>query len=233
MKFTLAAALLCFAQPAIAFDRMLLGDCQSSFEQLAELISPDDEKTPRMTGSISATFDGWCKITGGASGFEDANFETLSWRTDDTDRWTGQGIPPLALELNVTGLNPDQMQASSATHRPPVSVEVTLRQHADAGQLILESARMYNDLGDSMVVSGVFERVFLSSPSMMQVSVGAATFKAGLFLMTLDGTHENPFGFGIDADLIGDDEAQQGAAFEVLSGLPEGVMDDESRAELR
>jgi len=96
----------------------------------------------------------------------------------------------------------------------------------------LERAVMQNGAGDVLSVSGVFERVFLSSPSMMQVSMGSATFKAGLMSLTLEGTHENPFGFNGSFEMDGDPQAQFDAVFEAISSLPEGVIDDASRAEL-
>lgn len=232
MRNLMIAAIICTAQPALAFDRMLLGDCQASFEQLSNLIAPDDDKTSARLRSIDATFDGWCKIDGGDPGFEGAEFDTFIWRTDDTSRWTIDSIPPMGLQLRITGLDPDTMQNSAPTNRPLVTVEATIRQDPDAGQVIVERIEMSNDAGDSMTVSAVFERVFLSSPSMMQVSAGAAVFKAGLMSMTLDGTYENPFGAKFSVSIDGDEQTQQQEIFDIISKLPEGVIDDASRAEL-
>ena len=81
--------------------------------------------------------------------------------------------------MRVRGLNPDEMQDGGKTDRPMVSVDMTLRQEPAAGQVIVERAVMQNDADDIFAFSGVFERVFLSSPSMMQVSMGSASFKAG------------------------------------------------------
>lgn len=232
MKYLIIAAATCAAQPALAFDRMLLGDCQAGFERLADLIDPDDATTSVRSRSITATFDGWCKIDGRAPGFEDFEFETLIWRADDTSRWTVEGIPPLGLQFRVTGLDPDTMQNSASSARPLVTLEATLRQDPNAGQVIVERATMFNDAGDEITVSAVFDRMFLSSPSMMQVSVGSMAFKAGLFSMSLDGTHENPFGFNVSANVNGVENIQQEKAFGLVSRLPEGVIDDASRSEL-
>ena len=232
MKNLIFAATIFAAQPALAFDRMLLNDCLTSFENLAELIDPGNTDTPSQLRSIRATFDGWCEINGDSPGFEDATFDRLTWRTDDTALWTQQGIPPMGLELRITGLDPDTMQNSAASNRPPVSIEGTIRQDPAAGQLIIEHASMENDAGDSMTASAVFERVFLSSPSMMQVSAGSAAFKAGLVSMTLDGTYENPFGFNVSVEVDGDENVLQAEAFQGISRLPTGMVNDAARAEL-
>lgn len=232
MRKMLFAAAICFAQPALAFDRMLLGDCQASFERLADMVEPDNANTPRQLRSITATFDGWCKITGRDPGFEDVEFDTLIWRADETSRWVNDGIPPLGLQVRITGLSPDTMQNSAKTGRPPVSIEATIRQDPNAGQVIVEHAIMANDAGDSITASAVYERVFLSSPSMMQVSIGSAVFRRGLVSMTLDGRHENPFGFNVDANINGDQKAGQAETFRIISALPDGVLNDASRAEL-
>jgi len=128
----------------------------------------------------------------------------------------------------IAGLVPE----GGAENIPPLAVEVTLRQDPDAGLLILERAEMSNEFGDTLSVSGVFERVYLMSLSMMQVSLGSAAFKAGLLSMTLEGTHENPFGFYGKVDVTGTPQTQSQAAFDAISRLPEGVMDDASRAEM-
>ncbi len=225
------------ALPATAFERMLRSDCQVAFEKLDTLLSLagddyDQDAVARRSQSIRVTPQGWCQIRGGDQGWEDLDVDTLEWRAEGITRWTRDGIPPLAIELRLTGLEPDGMQNSAATNRPPVSVYALLRQIPDAGQVIVERAVMENDAGDSLAVSGVFERMFMSSPSMMQVSVGAARFKAGLFSLTLEGTHENPFGFNAEAEIHGEQHTQSEVAFDLISSLPDGFINDESRAEL-
>lgn len=226
----LAASLV---TPATAQDRMLRSDCQLAVERIADIVAPDAPSTPRLLNAIRVTPQGWCQMRGGGDGLEDAEFDTLEWRADAITRWTRDGIPPLAVQMRITGLDPDEMQGRGAnTNRPDVTVEATVRQIPDAGLVVVERAVMQNGAGDEMSVSGVFERVFLSSPSMMQVSMGSATFKAGLASMTLDGTHENPFGFNLDVDVQGVQQSQRDAAFDVISRVPDGVIDDASRAEL-
>lgn len=234
MKYLIAPLLaLGLANPAIAWDRMLRSDCQLAFERLANMIAPDEgTKTDIMTGSTRVTPDGWCQMKGGDPGFATAEFETFEWRADEVSRWTRDGIPPLALQMRIRGLDPAEMQGGGGADRPELAVDMTLRQLPDAGQIIVENAMIFNDAGDSLLVSGVFERVFLSSPSMMQVSIGSATFKAGLMSMTLDGTHENPFGFSANVEVQGVPQAQRDAAFDMISRMPDGVIDDASRAEL-
>ncbi|SMX37472.1 hypothetical protein [Octadecabacter ascidiaceicola] len=233
MKYFIPTALVAMmAMPADAFERMMRSDCQVGFEKLAELMQPDDTSTAAMSNGIRVTPQGWCEMRGGTAGLEDAEFGTLEWRAEGVTRWTRDGIPPLALEVRITGLDPDEMQGGMNTGRPNVDVEVLLRQLPDAGMIVIERAVMENNAGDSMTVSGVFERVFLSSPSMMQVSMGSAAFKAGLISLTLEGTHENPFGFGVDVEMRGVPQAQRDAAFDLISKLPDGVVDDASRAEL-
>lgn len=233
MKYLIPAVFAALsAMPVNAFERMMRSDCQVAFEALADIMQPDDPKTAAMSNAIRVTPQGWCEMRGGTAGLENAEFDTLEWRAEGITRWTRDGIPPLALELRMSGLDPDEMQGGMNTGRPDVDVDVLLRQLPDAGMVVIERAVMDNNAGDSMTVSGVFERVFLSSPSMMQVSMGSAAFKAGLVSMTLEGTHENPFGFGIDVEMQGVPQAQRDAAFEVVSKLPDGVIDDASRAEL-
>lgn len=228
----LALACVAIAPPVDAFERMLRSDCQVSVERIADMASPDNPSTPAMLNSIRVTPQGWCQLRGGDQGLEGAAFKTLEWRADDVKRWTRDGIPPLAIEVRITGLDPDDMEGGVTTKRPDLTVEALVRQLPDAGMIVIERAVMFNGAGDSLSVSGVFERVFLSSPSMMQVSMGSATFKAGLMSMTLDGTHENPFGFDWDVDIRANPSAQSDLAFDVLSRLPAGVMSDGARAEL-
>ncbi len=233
MKKVIPAVLIALtAMPVSAFERMMRSDCQVAFEALAGIMQPDDPKTAAMSSAIRVTPQGWCEMRGGTTGLENAQFDTLEWRAEGITRWTRDGIPPLALEVRLTGLDPDEMQGGMNTGRPNVDVEVLLRQLPDAGMIVIEHATMSNNAGDNLTVSGVFERVFLSSPSMMQVSMGSAAFKAGLVSMTLEGTHENPFGFGIDVEMRGVPQAQRDAAFDLVSRLPDGVLDDASRAEL-
>jgi hypothetical protein len=227
-----AAFIAVTALPVAAFDRMTHQACRASFERLTELIKPNDSGSPSELRFISVTTDRWCQITAGDPGFETASFTELEWRMDGTLLWTEGAVPPLGLQVRVRGLDPDEMQGGVRTDRPTVSVDVTLRQEPAAGQVIVERAVMQNDAGDSLAVSGVFERVFLSSPSMMQVSMGSATFKAGLMSMTLEGSYENPFGFYIDVEMRGVPQAQRDAAFDLISRLPDGLISDASRAEI-
>ena len=238
MKYLIPAAFVALtALPAQAFDRMLRSDCQVTVQKIDELFHDlsggmNDNQLGKLLQSIRVTPQGWCQMRGGDQGLEDAEFDSFEWRAEGITRWTRDGIPPLALELRVTGLDPDDMQAVENTNRPPVSVHAVIRQLPETGQLIVERAVMENEAGDSLAVSGVFERVFLSSPSMMQTSVGSVTFKAALMTMTLDGTHENPFGFNVEVEMRGVPEAQRQAAFDAISSMPDGLMDDASRAEL-
>ena len=229
----IATAVILAGTSAQAFDRMLAGDCQQTAEKIVELFDLVGPETPQLIAEIAATPDGWCRINGRQGAYEDAEFDTLDWRMDKTSMWTVDGVPPLALEIRATGLEPDEMQEAQApSKRPPLTAHVILRQEPDAGQLILERFAAENEAGDRLLVSGVFERVFLSSPSMMQVSMGSAAFKAGLLSMTLTGEYENPFAFEGSVEVTGGDEAQRRGAFDTISQLPDGVIDDASRAEL-
>lgn len=218
--------------PLLAFDSMTRTLCQNSVEAFITMVDAASPDRAQMVSSVSVSPDGWCLISSSSPGFEDVEFETFTWRSEETSRWTDQGIPPLAIEVRITGLKPDEMQGAGSTSRPDLVAEFTLRQIPDAGQVVLERAVLENELGDRISVSGLFERLYLGSTSMMQVSFGSAAFKAGLFSMTLEGTHENPFGFGVDVDVVGSPSAQQQAAFYWISALPNGVIDDASRAEL-
>lgn len=224
----LSAGLIVLATQAAAFDRMTLADCQDSLSQLETVFGAETG----LVRAVNATFDGWCRFDGSDALFQDDAFDVLDWRLQGTDVWAREGIPPLAIEVRATGLSPDVMEGGGTSARPDLVAQILLRQHPDAGQLILERAVLENAAGDVLSVSGVFERVFLSSTAMMQVSMGSAAFKAGLMSMTLTGVHEDPFAFGIDIDVRGEGTAMGRGAFEVISRLPEGVMDAASRAEL-
>lgn len=228
---TLTALLIALAVPAAAQDRMTLSLCQDTLRAVGTFLPDTAEDTARLVQAVRVTTDNYCLLRGNDFG-ADAEFNDLSWRTDDTTRWTEDGIAPLALHLRLRGMDPDDIQDSGPTNRPHIDFEATLRQDPDAGLLVLEQAIATNGAGDVLSFSGVFERVFLSSASMMQVSVGSATFKAGLMSMTLDGRYENPFAFKFDVDVQGAPQAQRDAAFDGISRLPDGVIDDASRAEL-
>ncbi|MCF2904505.1 hypothetical protein L0666_05860 [Octadecabacter sp. CECT 8868] len=236
MRHLVPAALIAFtALPAAAFDRMSRSDCQDGVQRVFDLVSYQSEtKNAAIQDAIRTirtTPQGWCEFTV-TNATDHLNFSSIEWRLDESIRWTNGGIPPLGVEVRVFDVRPDEMQGGGETTRPPVDIEATLRQIPEAGMIVVERAVMENGAGDSLAVSGVFERVFLSSSSMMQVSMGSAAFKAGLMTLTLDGTHENPFGFGVSVEMRGDPQAQFDAAFDTLSSLPDGVVDDASRAEL-
>ncbi|WP_375280458.1 hypothetical protein [Pseudooctadecabacter sp.] len=228
----LAAVLMMAASPVAAFDTMTRTMCQDSWAVFADYLGLIEADMVGQTQSITATPQGWCRIKGQSAGFEDAQFATFDWRSDDNARWTEQEIPPLGLQIRITGLDLSDVAGSTPDTRRDLTFDATLRQEPAAGQIILERAVLANDMGDELAVSGVIERVFLSSTSMMQVSIGSAAFKAGLVTMTLEGRQDNPFGFAIDAELRGHPQARQQAAFDLISRLPEGVIDDATRAEL-
>lgn len=226
------AALAGLPLGAAAQDRMTEAACQQGFKRLVLMWRDDSPDVLELVRSVRATEQGWCILRpAGLADLEDLPFEAVEWRTEDGARWTRDGIPPLALELRAIGVDPDDLEEGAATDRPDLTVEATFRQDLTAGAVIVERAALFNEVGDEMAVSGVFERVFLSSPAMMQVSMGSAAFKAGLIRVTLEGTHENPFGFGVDVDLRGDPAAQREGVFNTISNLPDGVVDDASRAE--
>lgn len=226
-NFAVAGALALIPITASAFETMTQSVCDAGFARFDDMVTAGGDGDIERQHDISVTADGWCQYRSKDPSFE-ADF--LDWRMDGSARWTDQGIPPLGFEVRIGGLDPDTDGVD--TGRPDVSVQALLRQDPDAGIVILERAVMDNGAGDVLSVSGVFERVFLSSLSMMQVSMGSVTFKAGLVSLTLDGTHENPFGFHGDIEIRGNKQAQVDAAFRSISALPDGMVDDASRAEL-
>lgn len=219
------------AAPAVAFEQMTLTACRASVDQIYATFSPEDEDRPSAVAAVEAQ-DGWCRIAGTEFGSTEGEVDWIEWRMEDTALWTVDAIPPLALDLRFLGVDPDRRSRGPDTDRPDLTARATLRQQPDAGQVILERYEVENGAGDKMSASAVFERVFLTSPSMMQVSLGSATFKAGIFSMTFEGTQANPFGLNFDIDVQGNDQAQSQGAFDLISRLPEGVVDDASRAEL-
>lgn len=233
--FAMAALAALAASPVTAFDRMARQDCIDAMEALAELFDPGETDTNalRMARAQLVTGDGWCRIRGRGGENAEAEFDNLDWRAEGITRWTRDGIPPLALELRIDGLEPDEMEGGDAnTLRPPLTAEVTLRQIPDAGQLIVERAEMSNGQGDVLAASAVFERVWLTSPSMMQVSIGSIALKAALFDMSLTGEVENPFAFDGEVWVEGGEAARRQTAFDMIEALPDGVSDDATRAEL-
>ena len=231
MKVLMTVGLVALtAMPAVAFERMARSDCRAAIEQFSALMDDAPAKTERLVEATRVTPQGWCEIR--SDGLDGAEFENLEWRAEGITRWTRDGIPPLALEFRVTGIDQGDLQNNPRASRPPVDLFMTLRQVPDAGQVIVERAVLENNAGDSISVSGVFERLYLSSPSMMQVSLGSATFKAGLMSMTLEGTIEDPFGFEMSVEVDGAPQSQRDLAFDMISRLPVGLISDESRAEL-
>jgi len=233
---TMCLALL-VAQPAAAFERMSRADCRDTLTGLFDMVGvsrsgSDGEQREQMVNSTRVTPQGWCQMRRSDPGFGDADFETFEWRAEGISRWTRDGIPPLALEILITGLDPDNAEGVEPTNRPDADLSIVMRQLPDAGQIIIERAALDNGAGDMVSFGAVFERVFLSSESMMQMSMGSAVFVAGQITMTLEGTHENPFGFYGDIEIDGAPQTQSEAAFNIVSSLPDGVIDDASRAEL-
>lgn len=210
--------------PAEAFERMDAAQCQQSFTELALLFNAGDRSDPVLDQRVTVTGEGWCYIAPDPPSLPDANVSSIEWRAEGLARFIDDGIPPLALELRVRGLKPDALQGDISTDRPDLTFSAVLRQDPQAGQVIVERAELSNGAGDVLAFSGVFGRVFLTSPSMMQVSIGAAALNAGLVQMTLSGAHENPFGLPVDVEFRGNPQAQSRAAFEVLSLLPDGLL---------
>ncbi|WP_377507142.1 hypothetical protein [Octadecabacter sp. R77987] len=231
-KLLITAALLAGTQ-AGAFGRMSMSDCSESWEAFNLLMNEGDTTDRRLGASVRVTPQGWCAVRGSDPVFGESRFDDMTWRAEDIARFINEGIPPLALEFAVTGLDPDELEGGVVnTARPSLRLWAVLRQLPNSGQVIVERAEFGSDAGDLIAGSMVFERVFLSSKSMMQVSMGSVAFKAGLFEMTLSGEHENPFGFGGDMAMRGSPDAQRAAAFDLISQLPDGFVDDASRAEI-
>lgn len=236
MKPLLIAGLgLLLATPAAAFERMSRADCVAGFARLNDMFEPDRPDTParRMGAAQVVSADGWCRMRGRVPGAEGVQFDRLDWRAEGIGPWIADGTPPLALTFRISGLEPDEMQGGDTrTMRPPLDVTATLRQIPETGQLIIERAEMSNGRGDVLAASAVFERVYLSSLAMAQVSLGSVTLKAGLLDMQFSGEVENPFAFEGELWIEGSDQARREAGFALLSELPDGVMNDASRAEL-
>jgi len=234
MKFALplAAFLVAAAVPAHAWDRMQRSECQQSLHRVANMIPSSDPAVERAferaIANLIVTPQGICQFDArNIPGME--MMDGIAWRAEGIKGWIDNGIPPIALDVRVLGLNP----SGSRSGRPPLRVEATLRQEPDASLLILERLEAFNGAGDRFVISGVMERVILSSTSMMQVSMGAATFKTGLMSMTLGGDVENPFSLDFDVQVKGNSESGRDGALGVISLLPDSFIDEESRAQLR
>lgn len=218
--------------PAIAWDDMSLSECRMSLSQLFEYLPADDIDWNVIDAALSVSADRWCSIAGDAVTPEPGEFGVVEWRMEDAARWTEDGIAPIALGFRMTDVLPDDRADLTFAPEDRLTIEIDLRQDQDAGVVTIERAAMANGRGDVVSVSGVFGRVFLTSPAMMQMSAGSAVFQAGFLSMTLTGEMENPFGFPVEGELRGSDEAQRQAAFDLLSRLPMGVLDASSRAEL-
>lgn len=229
MKLIFPVLVLSFlTSPALGQDAMTRTSCQDSYKRIVDMISLDDPVIGLQIQSTRTSSDGWCQFRRTDPGFGDMPFDTIEWAFEDTTRWTRDGIPPLAIHLRIQGFVPQDAEPNT----PDLDIKATVRQIPEAGQVILERAIMSNDQGDVLTVSGVFERLFLSSTSMMQVSLGSATFKAGLMSMTLTGEVENPFGFNAEVTVNGTSQSQGQAAFDAINRLPDTLIDDASRAEL-
>lgn len=209
---------------------MTQGTCEAGWLRLAGIFEEPGSSLLDLRPEVSA--DKWCYFASDQQGLETADFDTLAWRGEGLDGWAADGVPPHSFEVLVTGLEPDGLQPGSDTDRPPLTASLALRQVPDAGQLIVERIEMKNDAGDVMAGSMVFERMFLSSQAMLQVSVGSAALKAMLLDVRFGGKVENPFGWDWSVEMNGNALAQQETAFKLISRMPDGVVDDASRAEL-
>ena len=116
----------------------------------------------------SVTADGLCRLRSSQPGLDAADFETFDWRLEGRELLIDEAIAPVAAEIRFNGLmiddDPDRI----------VDVAAAMRQVPESRLVLLEQLKVTAEEGDSLLVTGVVERVDLSTRAMTQVSSGSA-----------------------------------------------------------
>ncbi len=158
-------ALLATTHQTSAFGAMQANDCNVAWQEVMK------GRMAQATHKISK--DGWCQMTNPLGG-------KVEWRAEGLDRFLQQGVPPTALAIRLT--DPDiirslELGAKADAPAMPMQITLTLRQNAEARQLLIEGLQINGPKGNMVVLQGVLHDVDLSSVAKMQFSMGSAKLR--------------------------------------------------------
>jgi hypothetical protein len=236
MRGTVIAALL-LASPVAAQDRMTPEDCVASWNAGQDLVP-----FPVTADSIVADSDGWCDAAGVVFEVDDVvsgYVSQMRWRGSDITRFTENGLPPRALEIEFEGIASLPqindpvfdyiygIQAKASDMRAGLSVRWDSLQSA----LIVDDAFFAFGDVDAIRLSARISGVDLTDVTTMQTSIGSAGLRDLSASMTFDGWFE-AFALKIIGPTILDGESnvpmeeQAEQTIAVATGFIEGLSDD-------
>lgn len=167
MRPLLAALSLALAAPAAA--QTSRSDCAEEWRAVIDALDAGRLAGSEMRNARpSVTQDGFCRLRSTQPGLENAEFDTFDWRIEGRALLIEEGVPPMAAEIRFNGLRLDEDPGRI------LDVAVAMRQVPESRLVLLEQFKVTAAEGDSLLVTGVVERVDLSSRAMTQVSGGSA-----------------------------------------------------------
>lgn len=218
MKRILLSAALLFASPVAAYEVADTAECQAVWDSFLGMVPiVFDDSAPPEKIVVTATDDGWCQMTGGETGLENATFETLAFRIDGINAMILNDIPPSAIALRVRNV-----MTEGDPPRRLSQVDVALTHFQDRQTLLLENLELVDEAGGRLQVTGVFAHLDLASRGRMMMSIG------GVSLSQLAGVLEVVGG----VDLLGargEPRADQDMFLSGLAAVPETVISATSK----
>lgn len=236
----LALVLCLSAGPLAAFEPLTVEDCRATWRAIGEML-PQRE---RGAGSARDEFlavshrvsaDGWCRLSGADPALDGAQFATLDWRAEGLADALAGGDFPLAVQIRIDDLRPEDTTPPSRTDfvpPPPVDVSATLRRLPETRQLIIEELRLTSPAGDDLRVTAVFDRVDLSSLAMAQMSMGSVSLRQVNARARLNGWVESQIVPTLDVDIRGDPAAIRQAARDAVADLPDALFTPDAKDNL-
>lgn len=173
---------------------------------------------------------------------------SLGWEGEGLDRFTAEGLPPTALRLTIDGirfvplLDEPVMQYLLAEQSVPFGVDVTLslRWHADEGQLLLEQFEADFPGDNAVRVTAMADGIDLSSHDAMRMSVGSVALREVTANITSNGLFESYALFVVGGALLGGAENPAGEvarlkaqAIVAIDDFPAAIYPDASREALK
>lgn len=159
-------------------------NCNAQWSQLNDLLIKAQALKAPIPGLIRDTADGGCRINGvrfPADGLLIVKADSLRWSGRDLDRFATDGLPPTALQLELTGVtvSPElddpvfnylrDIQARGQSFDLSVNLDWDQVQK----QLNVRRVRLHMPEDDFVEFSAQFNGVDLTSENSMQTSVGS------------------------------------------------------------
>ncbi|MEJ6397837.1 hypothetical protein [Yoonia sp. 208BN28-4] len=220
LRIAMVAAL--WPANAFAYEVASGAECRAMWQAFVDIvpIAFDDDDNPRDV-PVTATDDGWCRISGAAPELQNAQFDTFDFRADGINRLIVDGLPPRAV-----GLRFSDFLTEGPEPRAVDTVNITLSHDQASRTLLLENFEMLAPDGNRLQLTAVFNHLDLSNRGTMMMSLG------GISLSQMAGV----------MDVVGGDDlfearrkprADQEMFLQALPSLPESIADDDSKAALR